>query len=86
MTKQKAALFRAGAGAGAVIAGVKASALTTTVPLTLDYSYTGIYIEGRERGNDHLPLAIPNYISQLLSDNGIPLRQVPRTTAKRNLA
>ena len=54
------------------IAGVKASALTTTVPLTLDYSYTGIYIEGQpERGNDQSAAGDPQlHQSQLLSDNG----------------
>ena len=46
------------------IAGVRSVALTTTVPLTLDYSYTSIYVEGQTTTNNtELPVAVPNYIS-----------------------
>jgi len=39
-------------------------ALTTTVPLTLDYSNTTIYVEGQTvTGSSNLPTAIPNDIS-----------------------
>jgi predicted permease len=56
---QKQVLERARA-----VAGVRSAALTTTVPLTLDYSFTGIYVEGQpDTGTTNLPLAVPNTIS-----------------------
>jgi predicted permease len=46
------------------IAGLRSVALTSTVPLTLDYSYSSIYVEGQSiTGSSNLPLAVPNYIS-----------------------
>ena len=46
------------------VAGVRSVALTSTVPLTLDFSYTTIYVEGQPTtGNSNLPLAVPNEIS-----------------------
>ena len=46
------------------IAGVRSVALTTTVPLTLDYSFTSIYVEGQTAtGTTDLPVAVPNVIS-----------------------
>ena len=44
--------------------GVRSVALTSTVPLTLDYSYTSIYVEGQATTNNtELPVAVPNEIS-----------------------
>jgi macrolide transport system ATP-binding/permease protein len=44
--------------------GVRSVALTSTVPLTLDYSYSPIYVEGQPfTGNTNLPVAVPNEIS-----------------------
>lgn len=46
------------------IPGVHSVALTSTVPLTLDYSYTSIYVEGQAiTNNTQLPVAVPNEIS-----------------------
>jgi predicted permease len=46
------------------IPGVRSVALTSTVPLTLDYSYNTIYVEGQSiTGSSNLPVAVPNYIS-----------------------
>jgi macrolide transport system ATP-binding/permease protein len=46
------------------VPGVRSLALTSVVPLTLDYSYNTIYIEGHPvTGQSDLPLAIPNRIS-----------------------
>jgi predicted permease len=46
------------------IPGVRSVALTSVVPLTLDYSSTSIYVEGQPfTGSSDLPLAIPNEIS-----------------------
>jgi macrolide transport system ATP-binding/permease protein len=46
------------------IAGIRSVALTSTVPLTLDYSYTSIYVEGQTTTNTtELPVAVPNEIS-----------------------
>jgi predicted permease len=46
------------------VAGVRSVALTSTVPLTLDYSYNGIYVEGQAiTSTTNLPIAVPNYIS-----------------------
>jgi predicted permease len=46
------------------VPGVKSLALTSVVPLTLDYSYTTIYVEGQPvTGQSDLPVAIPNRIS-----------------------
>jgi macrolide transport system ATP-binding/permease protein len=44
--------------------GVRSAALTSTIPLTLDYSYSQIYVEGQPfTANSNLPTAVPNYIS-----------------------
>ena len=46
------------------VPGVRAAALTTTVPLTLDYSTTSIYVEGQPTASlNQLPSAIPNEIT-----------------------
>jgi predicted permease len=46
------------------VAGVRSVALTSTVPLTLDYSYSTIYVEGQPvTGSSNLPVAVPNRIS-----------------------
>src|SRR5207245_9174150 len=46
------------------VAGVRSVALTSTVPLTLDYSFTSIYVEGQSTtGTTNLPVAVPNEIS-----------------------
>src|ERR1044072_2705382 len=46
------------------IPGVRSAALTSVVPLTIDYSSTSIYVEGQPfSGSSDLPLAIPNEIS-----------------------
>lgn len=58
------------------LAGVSSVALTSTVPLTLDYSYTSIYIEGQAvTGSTNLPVAVPNRISpDYFRTMEIPLR------------
>ena len=58
------------------VAGVRSVALTSTVPLTLDYSYTSIYVEGQSTtGTTNLPLAVPNEISpDYFRTMEIPLR------------
>jgi predicted permease len=44
--------------------GVRSAALVSTLPLSLDYSYMTIYVEGQpETGSTNLPLAVPNLIS-----------------------
>ena len=46
------------------VAGVRSVALTSVLPLTLDYSYTSIYVEGQSTtSSTNLPLAVPNEIS-----------------------
>src|SRR6185295_13476486 len=46
------------------VAGVHSVALTSRVPLALDYSYSQIYVEGQAiTGNSDLPVAVPNEIS-----------------------
>jgi predicted permease len=46
------------------VPGVRSVALTSTVPLTLDYSYTSIYIEGQPTTSiNQLPSAVPNETS-----------------------
>jgi predicted permease len=46
------------------IPGVRSVALTSVLPLTLDYSYTSIYVEGQSTtGSTNLPVAVPNEIS-----------------------
>ncbi|HLN99944.1 MAG TPA: ABC transporter permease [Pyrinomonadaceae bacterium] len=46
------------------VAGVRSVALTSVLPLTLDYSYTSIYVEGQSTiGTTNLPVAVPNEIS-----------------------
>jgi putative ABC transport system permease protein len=46
------------------VPGVRSLALTSVVPLTLDYSYNTIYVEGQPAtGSSDLPLAVPNRIS-----------------------
>ncbi|HMF58115.1 MAG TPA: ADOP family duplicated permease, partial [Pyrinomonadaceae bacterium] len=58
------------------VPGVRSVALTTTVPLTLDYSYSTIYVEGQSfTGTSSLPQAIPNYITpNYFHTMEIPLR------------
>jgi predicted permease len=58
------------------IPGVRSAALTSVVPLTLDYSSTSIYVEGQPfTGSSDLPLAIPNEISpDYFRTMEIPLR------------
>jgi predicted permease len=58
------------------VPGVRSVALTSVVPLTLDYSYSTIYVEGRSvAGSSDLPLAIPNAISpNYFRTMEIPLR------------
>ncbi|HEY0321333.1 MAG TPA: ABC transporter permease [Pyrinomonadaceae bacterium] len=56
---QKQVLERARA-----LPGVMSAALVTTLPLSLDYSYTTIYIEGQAPvSSSQLPVAIPNTVS-----------------------
>ncbi|HEX8179609.1 MAG TPA: ABC transporter permease [Pyrinomonadaceae bacterium] len=44
--------------------GVRSAALVTTVPLTLDYSSTSIYIEGTPPvSSSNMPSAVPNYVT-----------------------
>ena len=44
--------------------GINSVALVSTLPLSLDYSYTTIYVEGQAAaGTSNLPTAVPNYIS-----------------------
>lgn len=44
--------------------GVRSAALVGTLPLSLDYSSTTIYVEGQPvTGSTNLPLAVPNVIS-----------------------
>jgi putative ABC transport system permease protein len=44
--------------------GLRSVALVATLPLSLDYSSTTIYVEGQPAtGSSDLPLAIPNYVS-----------------------
>jgi putative ABC transport system permease protein len=46
------------------VAGVRSVALTSVVPLTLDYSSTSIYVEGQSGTHStNLPVAVPNEIS-----------------------
>jgi predicted permease len=56
--------------------GVRSVALTSTVPLTLDYSYTSIYVEGQAAtGTSNLPVAVPNEITpDYFRTMEIPLR------------
>ena len=56
--------------------GIRSVALTSTVPLTLDYSYTSIYVEGQSiTGTSDLPVAVPNEISpNYFRTMEIPLR------------
>jgi len=56
--------------------GVRSVALTSTVPLTLDYSYSTIYVEGQSiTKNTELPVAVPNEISpDYFRTMEIPLR------------
>ena len=58
------------------IPGVRSVALTSTVPLTLDYSYTSIYVEGQAiTSTNELPVAVPNEISpNYFHTMEIPLR------------
>ena len=58
------------------VAGVRSVALTSTVPLSLDYSSTSIYIEGQSTTvTSNLPLAVPNEISpNYFRTMEIPLR------------
>jgi macrolide transport system ATP-binding/permease protein len=56
--------------------GVRSVALTSTVPLTLDYSYNQIYVEGQpDTASSNLPTAVPNEISpNYFHTMEIPLR------------
>ncbi len=58
------------------VPGVRSAALTTTVPLTLDYSFTTIYIEGQPyTGSSNLPQAVPNWVTpNYFRTMEIPLR------------
>jgi len=58
------------------VPGVRSAALTSTVPLTLDYSYSSIYVEGQPfTANSNLPSAVPNEISpDYFQTMEIPLR------------
>jgi len=49
---------------GQTLPGVRSLALVGTLPLSLDYSYTSIYVEGQAAtGTSNLPVAVPNEIS-----------------------
>ena len=56
--------------------GVRSVALTSVVPLTLDYSYTQVYVEGETvTANSNLPIAVPNEITpDYFRTMEIPLR------------
>ena len=56
--------------------GIRSVALTSVVPLTIDYSSTSIYIEGQPSlGSNELPLAIPNEVTpDYFRTMEIPLR------------
>ena len=56
--------------------GIRAAALVSTLPLTLDYSYSPIYVEGQPTtGTSSLPVAVPNEISpNYFRTMEIPLR------------
>ena len=58
------------------VPGVRSAALVGTLPLSLDYSSTTIYVEGQPvTGSTNLPLAIPNLISpNYFRTMEIPLR------------
>jgi predicted permease len=58
------------------VPGVRSAALVGTLPLSLDYSSTTIYVEGQPvTGSTNLPLAIPNVISpNYFRTMEIPLR------------
>ena len=44
--------------------GVTSAALVTTVPLTIDYSYSTIYVEGQPAAStSNMPVAIPNHVT-----------------------
>jgi predicted permease len=44
--------------------GVRAAALTSNIPLSLNYNYSGIYLEGQsETSTSKLPVAIPTSVS-----------------------
>jgi putative ABC transport system permease protein len=77
MTKRKGRAFhRQVIERAQSVAGVRSVALTSVVPLTLDYSYTTIYVEGQPiTGNSNLPVAVPNEISPgYFQTMEIPLR------------
>jgi len=58
------------------VPGVRSAALVGTLPLSLDYSSTTIYVEGQPvTGSTSLPLAVPNVISpNYFRTMEIPLR------------
>ncbi len=60
----------------AALPGVQSAALVGTLPLSLDYSSTSIYVEGQPvTGTSNLPLAVPNVISpNYFHTMEIPLR------------
>lgn len=56
--------------------GIRSVALVGTLPLSLDYSYTSIYVEGQAAtGTSNLPVAVPNAITpNYFRAMDIPLR------------
>ncbi len=56
--------------------GVRSAALVSTVPLSLDYSYTSVYVEGQPAVSTvDLPVAVPNDVSpNYFRTMEIPLR------------
>jgi putative ABC transport system permease protein len=56
--------------------GIRSAALVSTLPLSLDYSFTSIYVEGQaDTSTSNLPVAIPNEISpNYFRTMEIPLR------------
>jgi predicted permease len=58
------------------VTGVRSVALTSVVPLTLDYSNSSIYVEGQApTGSTNLPIAIPNEVTpNYFRTMEIPLR------------
>jgi predicted permease len=56
--------------------GINSVALVQTLPLSLDYSFTSIYVEGQAAtGSSNLPVAVPNEISpNYFRAMDIPLR------------
>jgi len=61
---------------GRSLPGVRSLALVSTLPLSLDYSYSSIYVEGQAiTGSTNLPVAVPNEITpNYFHTMEIPLR------------